>query len=502
MSLKTVKGNLLFWKISGVYTFLLIVLGLVYIGIASHLSHRYINEVHQQLYADIASHLAKSTHPFKNGKPDTLVTHDIIHSMMVVNPSAEIYLLDTAGAIIDYVVPQKTVKRKQVDLSQIKTFISGKSIQLEGDNPKQVDEKSIFSAAPIQEKGKTLGYVYVVLTSEKQKVILSQTNHHLYFNLGTSIFLLTLVITFIVGIITFFLITDSVCEIAGIVLRFKEGDYSARITGKLGGNLELLANTFNEMADVIVDNIKKITATDRLRQELIANVSHDLRTPLAIMQGYIETLIIKKNSIHESLRDHYLSVVWDSSLKLGKLIEQLFEYSKLEANQIQPEKEPFLLSELISDLVFKYQILAKEKEILLKLDIPNQLPLVFADIALTERVIQNLLDNALKFTPKGGEISIILRNQHSGIEIQIADTGIGIEEEVQVFIFERYKQLDDSNSTSHKGMGMGVGLAIVKKILDLHQVAIYVKSTPGKGTTFWFELPFARTNLYAGTQLL
>jgi signal transduction histidine kinase len=154
------------------------------------------------------------------------------------------------------------------------------------------------------------------------------------------------------------------------------------------------------MADVIVDNIKKITATDRLRQELIANVSHDLRTPLAIMQGYIETLIIKKNSIHESLRDHYLSVVWDSSLKLGKLIEQLFEYSKLEANQIQPEKEPFLLSELISDLVFKYQILAKEKEILLKLDIPNQLPLVFADIALTERVIQNLLDNALKFTPK------------------------------------------------------------------------------------------------------
>ena len=101
-------------------------------------------------------------------------------------------------------------------------------------------------------------------------------------------------------------------------------------------------------------------------------------------------------------------------------------------------------------------------------------------------MLQNLLDNALKFTPEGGDIAIQLENRLSGVEVYIADTGIGIAKADQAYIFERYKQL---SKTCFSKKGMGLGLAIVKKILDLHQVNINVKSAPGEGTTFWFELP-------------
>jgi signal transduction histidine kinase len=487
MSVKTIRGNLLFWKIATVFSALLIVLGVVFVLIASKLSKSYYTMAHQELYGNIASHLATFTHPLKNGKPDTTVTHDIIHSIMVANPSVEVYLLDTTGKITDYVVPDRSVRKHQVDITKVKQWLAVKNGERPlGDNPKQPDEPGIFSAAPVFESGQLTGYVYAVLASEKQRAILSTLNEHLYYRLGMYIFFCALLIAFIVGVITFFLITDSICQIAGVVKRFKEGDYSARIEGYGKGNLGMLTTTFNEMADVIVDNFDKITSTDKFRQELIANVSHDLRTPLSIMQGYVETLMIKKEILTEPERNKYLSIVLESTKKLSVLVEQLFQYAKLEANQVNPEKEQFLLNELASDILMAYQLKATERNINLSLNTTGNLAPVFADIALTERVLQNLIDNAFKYTPDGGHITIQLTQTSTGIQVQVADTGIGIAPEDQAYIFERYKQLHKDEAPKK---GMGIGLAIVKKILELHQSSIQVTSEPGKGAAFWFVLP-------------
>jgi signal transduction histidine kinase len=354
-----------------------------------------------------------------------------------------------------------------------------------GDNPKQPGEPSIFSAAPVYEKGRLVGYVYAVLASEKQKAILQSLDNNLYFRLAGYMFYAALAVAFIVGIVTFFLITDSICRIAGVVKRFKEGDYTARIEGYARGNLGMLTSTFNEMADVIVDNIDKISATDKFRQELIANISHDLRTPLSIMQGYVETLMMKKDELTAADREKYLTIVYDSNRKLSVLVEQLFQYAKLEANLITPEKEPFLIAELAADIMMAYQLKADEKQIRLSIQAPETLPLVFADISLTERVLQNLLDNAFKFTPAGGTITILLTETNAGVKVAVTDTGVGISPEDLTHIFERYKQIHPRSPGSK---GMGIGLAIVKKILELHQAAITVSSEPGKGTTFNFEL--------------
>lgn len=489
MSVRTIKGNRLFWKITAVFTGLLIVLGVVFVIIASNFSRSYYTAAHQELYGDIAQHLATFTQPFKNGRPDTTVTHDIIHSTMVANPSVEVYLLDTAGNIKDYVVPDKTVQMHQVDISKVKQWINADKMKRPmGDNPKQPGEPSIFSAAPVYEKGRLVGYVYAVLASEKQKAILRSLDNNLYLRLAGYMFYAALAVAFIVGIVTFFLITDSICHIAAVVKRFKEGDYTARIEGYAKGNLGMLTSTFNEMADVIVDNIDKISATDRFRQELIANISHDLRTPLSIMQGYVETLMMKRNELAPADREKYLAIVYDSNRKLSVLVEQLFQYAKLEANLITPQKEPFLIAELAADIMMAYQLKADEKKIRLNIQAPDNLPLVFADISLTERVLQNLLDNAFKFTPAGGTITILLTETHGGVKVAVTDTGVGISPEDLTHIFERYKQIHPRSADTK---GMGIGLAIVKKILELHQAPIVVSSEPGKGTTFKFELGLA-----------
>lgn len=493
MSVKTIRGNLLFWKISAVFASLLLVLALVFVLIGSRFSKSYYMAAHQQLYGDIAGHLATFTQPIKNGRPDTTVTHDIIHSTMVANPSVEVYLLDTAGNITDYVVPQATVQMKKVDMGRVKEWLRADPGKRPlGDNPKRPGEESIFSVAPVMENGRMAGYVYAVLASERQKEILGALNGDLNLRLALYIFFAALLGAFVVGVVTFFLITDSICTIAGVVKKFQEGDYKARIHGYATGNLGVLTSTFNEMADVIVRNFEKVTAADRLRQELIANVSHDLRTPLSIMQGYTETLLIKGDSLSGPEAGRYLTIIHEGTRKLSVLVDQLFQYSKLEANVVAPQKEFFPIGELVSDIVSAYQLKARERNIDLSLDVPGGLPAVFADISLTERVFQNLLDNAFKFTPDGGRITISLAQAGDSVTARVADTGIGIAPEYQQQIFERYKQADLYTA---QGKGMGLGLAIVRKILELHQSTIQVFSEAGTGAAFVFAMPTTSTGL-------
>ena len=304
--------------------------------------------------------------------------------------------------------------------------------------------------------------------------------------LGASMFSLTLIGALLIGLLAIWFITRNLQRLIETVRRFKEGDYQARMATSGTDDLAGLANNFNDMADTIVANIDELKSVETLRRELIANVSHDLRTPLAIMQGYVETLLLKEDEVKPEDRKKYLKTIHDSGDKLSRLIAQLFEYSKLEANQIQPEKEPFFIAELAQDIFQKYQLLAKDKGITMHLNANSDLPMVFADIGLVERVIQNLMDNALKFTPEGGEVTIELTGMDKSVEVKIADTGPGISSKEQAVIFERYRKVGKEEG---KSKGAGLGLAIVKKILELHNATIKVQSKLNEGTTFMFQLP-------------
>ena len=479
-------NNKLYWKISATLLSLLIVLGVVYIFISTYSAKAYFEEVNQKLNGNIATMMNHEVQPLIDGKVDTIAIQNIMHSMMIVNPSVEVYLLDTKGEIITYVAPYKQVKLKSVNLAPIKTFIEAKEQPfIKGDDPRNPGAYKVFSAAPILD-GKVLqGYLYIILASEDQ-VAATETLFNSYFlKLGANTFFVTLLATLAIGLLAIWFLTKNLRNIIYTVRRFKEGDYKARIDENKGDFTEL-ADTFNEMADTIVTNIDQLKSVENLRRELIANVSHDLRTPVSIIQGYVETLLMKKESISIEKQGEYLKIILGSTEKLSSQISQLFEYSKLEAKQIEPQKEAFFLSELVQDTYQKYGILAKDKSIEMNIDLPEKSQLVFADVRLVERVLQNLMDNALKYTPKGGKVNIILKNTPNSVQVKVMDNGPGIPEKEQSYIFERYRK---AKSNHLKTNNTGLGLAIVKKILDLHNVSIQVQSRVNEGTAFMFKFP-------------
>ena len=244
---------------------------------------------------------------------------------------------------------------------------------------------------------------------------------------------------------------------------------------------------FNDMANTLANNIQELKDTDEFRKELINNISHDLRTPVASIQGYAETLILKKDSLGASDQLKYLQIIYTSCDKLKKLVTELFELSKLQTNQVKLNPEPFSITELVSDIANKLRIISQKKGVSINTFMPTDLPMIEADILLIDRVLQNLIENAIKFCKEGDYINIDIHPDIPGkVKITIADTGEGIKNDELPYIFERYyKGKKYSEST-------GLGLAIVKKIIDLHQTSIYVSSQLGKGTTFSFTLPMIK----------
>jgi signal transduction histidine kinase len=273
--------------------------------------------------------------------------------------------------------------------------------------------------------------------------------------------------------------------IISAVKRFKEGELSVRIKTRAKGELANVASTFNSMAETIERNIVQLKSVEELRKELIANVSHDLRSPIASIHGFTETILIKEDELTDSERKKYLEIVLQNTEHLSHLVNDLFELSKLESNPQMISLEPVQVAELVQDVSDKFQILAKEKNISINTIYSKSLPLVYADIKMTDRVFQNLLDNAIKFCKAKDVITIELELQNDSVLVKVADTGKGIAEEDLPNIFTRYYT---GKKTKDAG-GTGLGLAIVKKIIELHKSKIQVFSKPDEGTVFEFSLP-------------
>ena len=490
---RKVLSNRLIKKLAFSFLAILILAGAGYTIATLYFSNQYFYETTQRLHANLAQDLIDEkftdAHPIDSSETiNKALFCDIMHDMMAVNRAIEVYLLDMDGyvqysVVLDHNAPETNEKR--VDLAPIQEFIAnGGQTYVLGDDPKNPENQKVFSAAKFEKGGKE-GIIYIILAGEEY---LSTRNmlfksYALKLGLGTS--LLTLFFAALLGILSVWYLTRNLRELVYAAKRFQEGDLSYRIAEAEKSDLAGVTTTYNEMADTILTDIEKIKSLEKLRRELIANISHDLRTPLSIIKGYIETLQMKDGDLTDKERSGYLETIGNSSDRLGKLIAQLFEYSKLEANQIEPQKEPFLISELAHDIHSNYKVLAAKKSIRLALVMNEQVPLVFGDISLVERAIQNLMDNALKFTPENGTVTVNIVPSETQVEIVIKDSGPGISKANQALIFERYRQ----TKTGKQKEGAGLGLAIAKKIMELHNASIKVLSAPNEGTAFSFSLP-------------
>lgn len=485
-SFKRIRESL-FWRISGLFLLIFVLLGIAYVVITISLAKRYSDETTQKLNANVASHMLKHVKPFINGQVNDESLAMIMQSMMAVNPSLEVYILDPQGKILSSVVLHKKVNQTQVSIEPIQEFLKndGKSLTY-GDDPRNPGKLKVFSVAPVYENGKLLGYVYMILASTEYDNISAALQESYLLKIGVRSFVVTLAAAFLIGLFVLWLLMKSLSKIIRTVKQFGSGDLRPRIAIQSGGELAQLSITINTMAETILKNMDELKEVDNLRRDLIANISHDIRTPISIIHGYVETLIIKHGTLDETKQKEYLDTIIKSTERLKHLVADLFELSKLESRQARPWKEVFFISDLLQDLVCKYKLLAQEKNIVLETEFLSGTPMVFADVAMIERVLQNLIDNAINYTPESGKVKIIVENIGTNVFVRVLNTGQEIPSYELPKIFDRYYKVE-SNKT---GRGTGLGLAIVKNILEIHESDISAQSDPSK-TTFSFHLPVA-----------
>ncbi|SHI31064.1 Signal transduction histidine kinase [Mesonia phycicola] len=480
--------NTLFYKIAGVLTLLFVLLAFLITKTSTRLSEDYHNEISQGLNKDVSKFIVEEIQGLYNG--DTVVEAKmgkLMHHVMATNPATEVYLLDLEGNILKHVAMNKEVKAKKINLEPIKEFIAkdGNTF-VKGDDPKLPGTKKIFSAAPYLFNNQKVGYIYTIVGGNDYDTLIKKHEASYIRKLSVRTILYALFAALLVALLFIYIITRNFNKIISAFKSFKEGNHDARVTGVEHGEMGLLANTYNDMASTIQNNIEELQSVDKLRKELIANISHDLRTPIASIQGFVETILIKGDELNNEEKTRYMEIVLKNSERLKKLVNDLFELSILEANQKKLQPEAIQMAEIIQDIADKYRIITKNKGININTIYSKDLPLVYADIALIDRALQNIIDNAIKHCKAGDVVTLELTRDNNYVSIKVADTGSGISSQELPFIFERYRK---GKFYSDAEKGSGLGLAIVKKIMDLHNATINVTSTLNQGTQFYFNLP-------------
>ncbi len=480
--------NSLYGKLSAMFLVLLLVSGTALLTFLFYTSRDFVAETDQKLNRSLAEDLALRFQPFLKDSLNYGAIEHTFKELMVMNPRVEIYLLDSEGNLLAYFADPEKIKRMSVHIEPINAFLStSPSLPLYGDDPRSSNRKKPFSATPVLIGGTQPGYLYVILGGEQYDTASSMVRESYIVRSGILALIGIFLCTSLAGLLLFFLLTKRLRTVTGSVQKFAQGDYPQRVLVHSRDEIGQLGIAFNQMADTIISSMEKIRQNDVLRRELIANISHDLRSPLASIQGYLETVLMKESTLSLEQRRRFLNTVYHNVSMLSRLVNELFELSKLDARQVEPQTEPFSLAELAQDLILEFQPQAEEKRI--RLHPPNSpnLPFVYADIGMIERALSNLLENALRYTPEGGDVTVKLTPLENSVQVCVQDNGQGISPEDLPFIFDRFYRADKSRAKNASSAGLG--LAIAQKILEAHNSQICVQSEINTGTTFTFELP-------------
>jgi len=300
-------------------------------------------------------------------------------------------------------------------------------------------------------------------------------------------------------------ITRPVEELTAGAKDLAEGHFPRRLSIRSGDELQILAEAFNHMTERLKRNVEQLEESnhklaaanedlkelDRLKSDLLANVSHELRTPLTAIKGYTDYILERKMGSVTDKQEKGLQVVQRNLERLSRSINALLDFSRMDVGRISLSLQPFNLAPLVEQILTSLRSELERKGLTAAAQLTPRLAPVIADREKLSQVIENLVINALKFTPSGGRITVAAHRVHGSsrpaVEIRVSDTGIGIPADQIDSIFNRFHQVD--GSTTRRFGGVGLGLAIVKSILDAHGAAITVESEEGVGTTFSFGLP-------------
>jgi len=484
----------LYSKIAVTLAVLVVLLGVLFFMLVRSSFEMQRLVVEQELNEPLAQNLVKEYFS-RGGRPFTEADHAVFDVMMRINPGIEVYRLDEAGRIVSFSAPEGRVVRERVDLGPIRAFLARSApYPLAGDDPRNLSRQRVFSVAPIGGDGGQTGFLYVILGAEREDSLMASLSVNQAFRTAVLIMAAGVALALLTGFVAFRLFTVRLERLAAVMERFRASGFTehvpwhSRARAGREDEIDALGRTYNHLAEHALQQLERLRAGDAARRDLIANVSHDLRTPLASLRGYLDTLLLKGDALSEPERARYLEVAARQSERLGNLVSQLFELARLDAPDAQLEREPFMIEELVQDVLQQFALAARDKGVTVAMEVAGDSGFVRADIALIERVLVNLVDNALRHTPGGGTVGVTVRHAAGRVEVEVADSGEGIAADALPHVFER---LFTTDRTRGPGRGAGLGLAIVKRVVELHGGTVSVRSEPGRGSRFAFELEAA-----------
>ena len=540
---------------------LLVIAGSVNLASTLIMSRQYLNEVTQMANRGLARQIAEAKAQrlvTDAGKLSSTGLEEILHWMMVVHPGPHFYVLDLRGEIIAFDPAAGEPVKTQVALAPVRRYLDRERLYehrvrlaadqskpaaaalerepiqtILGDDPRAPGKPTVFSVSPLPAEGEPMGYLYIVLRPQSVESLSESLRGSYILQLTVRNGAVYLLVTLVVGLVVFYRLTRPLRRLAERVDRMSptstdppsaqhgtaagsllpshpeaepelEGrDLESSLSpdtpgpGFVGDEVSWLEQRFDAMGERLHRHLDEAEKLDRLRRDLFANVSHDLRTPIATLRGYLETLALGDEALTPEQRAEYLAIALRHSERLSRLVNELLELSKLDSHSAAPNLERFQIGELIQDNTQRFRLRAEKIGVTLRAEINPDAPAVLADLGLMERALENLISNALRHTDAGGSVTVAAHRRGGRLRISVADTGCGIAEQDLPYIFERFHGSRTISNGRLSTAGTGLGLAITQRIAELHHSELKVESTVGEGTTFSFELdisPQTRTS--------
>ncbi len=453
----------------------------------------YHQEANQRLHLELAQWLVKQYRFERDGQIDSSRIERVFDDAMRINPTIEVYLIDPDGRILAFSAPPGRVKLTHIDMAPVHRLLkSYEKLPILGTDPRNPSALQVFSVAPIESAGGLIGYAYVVVGGEQYQGWINRLRVSRILQTAAAGAGVVIVSGLLAGFAGFWFFTRRVTRLSAEMRQFRASGFAAipaAVTASATGDLDeldQLREHFHMLSAVIHEQLQKLRSADLQLREAIAALSHDLQTPLTALGGYLDTVRMRGDTLAEGERRQYLDLAAVQHQRLSRMVRSQFELSLLDSAAFPCDPQPSSLSDLVHDVAQELRPSADAAGISLSADVPADTVLVRMDVALMQRVLENLLSNAIRHTPRGGRVTLSVGRTEAGATVTVTDTGSGIRPEDLPRVFDR--SFRGSDASREDRAGAGLGLAIAKRIIELHGGRIFVESAPGAGTCFRFHL--------------
>ncbi len=483
------KKNL-FSKLLLTHIFMVILsIGIISVLFYAFFSNYYFNSREQQLISH-GTELAKIISPYLKNKH--YAKSDEIVGVLNQTSASRFWVVDSHAKIISGSEGLSEHDELCPDNEQLQSALKGEMAVNRGDTPinnesiKETNVPVLSVALPVYIDNKIVGAVFVCNPISEISRSITKTFEMLMMAGMIVIAILTLISNFISKSIT-----RPLEEMTKVSLEIAKGNFSQRISVSSSDEVGKLAETFNYMVVKVCDTMgelknekSKIEEMERLQREFVANASHELRTPLTTIRGYLEAIM--EGVVKGQDKEKYISIILKETLRLHRLVNSLLDLSRIESGKINIIKRKLNITNIIEKTTIQLKPLIENHQIDLELILPENPEFVYGDEDLIAQVIINYITNAIRYTPDGGKITVKAVRSENEVQVNIADTGIGISPDNLPKVWKRFYKVNEARALSKEGAGLG--LSLVKEIVEHMGGRVWAESTPGQGSTFGFSL--------------